>query len=57
MSVRNRFESVREYLEEDRPALERAVLAVWNSSIHAEARPCEIASMFLAALKAPKTCS
>jgi cellobiose-specific phosphotransferase system component IIA len=54
ISKRNRFERVREYLGEEWPALERAVLAVWNSSIHAEARPYEIASMFLAALKAPR---
>ena len=54
ISKRNRFESVREYLEENWPALEHAVLAVWNSSIHADARPYEIASMFLEALKAPR---
>jgi hypothetical protein len=54
ISKQNRFESVREYLGEDWPALERAVLAVWNSSIHADARPYEIVSIFLAALKAPR---
>ena len=54
ISKRNRFESVREYLGENWLALERAVLAVWNSSIHADARPYEIVSIFLAGLKAPK---
>jgi hypothetical protein len=54
ISKRDRFESVREYLGENWPALEHAVLAVWNSSIHADARPYEIASKFLAALKAPR---
>ena len=55
ISKRNRFEGVREYLGQDWPALEQAVLAVWNSSIHADARPYEIASLFLAALKAPRS--
>ncbi len=54
VSKRNRFESVREYLAEDWPALEKAVLTVWNSSIQADARPYEIASLFLEALKAPR---
>ena len=54
ISKRNRFEIVREYLGENWSALERAVLAVWNSSIHADARPYEIASRFLAALNAPR---
>jgi len=49
-----RFESVREFLAQDWPALERAVLAVWNSSIHADARPYRIAALFLEALKAPR---
>jgi len=55
ISKRNRFESVREYLGEDWPALEQAVLAVWNSSIRADARPYKIVSMFLAVLKAPRS--
>ncbi len=54
ISKRDRFESVREYVGEDWPALEHAILAVWNSSIHADARPYGIASMFLEALKAPR---
>lgn len=51
---RNEFESIRQYVGQDWPALERAVIAVWNSSIHADARPYEIVSIFLAALKAPR---
>jgi hypothetical protein len=54
ISKRNRFETVREYLGEDWPALEHAVLAAWNSSSQAHARPYEIASMFLETLKAPR---
>jgi hypothetical protein len=54
ISKRHRFESVREFFGQDWPALERAVLAVWNSSIRAGARPYEIASMFIEALKAPR---
>ena len=54
ISKGNRFESVREYVEEHLPALEHAVLAVWNSSVHAGARPYEIASRLLGALKAPR---
>ena len=54
ISKRDRFESVREYLREDWPALEHAVLAVWNTSVHADARPYEIAAMFLGTLKAPR---
>jgi hypothetical protein len=54
ISKGGRFKSVREYLGEDWPALEQAVLAVWNSSVHAGARPYEIASRFLRALKAPR---
>ena len=50
----NQFERVREYLEEYGPALEQAVLTGWNSSVHADARPYEIASRFLGALKAPR---
>jgi hypothetical protein len=54
ISKGNRFESVRDYLGEDWPALEHAVLAAWTSSVHASARPYEIASRFLGALKAPR---
>lgn len=54
ISNRNQFESIREYLGEDWPALEHAVLAAWNSSIHVDARPYAIASMFLKALNAPR---
>lgn len=54
ISKGDRFKSVREYLGEDWPALEQAVLAGWNSSVHAGARPYEIASRFLGALKAPR---
>lgn len=54
ISERNQFEDVKEFIGEDWPALERAVLAVWNSSIHADSRPYKIASLFLEALKAPK---
>jgi len=54
ITKRNRFESVREYLGENWTALEQAVLAVWNSSSHADARPYEIASMFLESLKVPR---
>jgi len=54
ITKRNRFESVRDYLGENWPALEQAVLAVWNSSSHADARPYEIASMFLESLKVPR---
>jgi hypothetical protein len=54
ISKRSRFESIREFLGQDWPALERAVLAVWHSSIHAGVRPYRIASMFLDALKAPR---
>jgi hypothetical protein len=54
ISKRNQFESVKEFIGEEWPALERAVLAVWNSSIHADSRPYKIASLFLEALKAPK---
>jgi chromosome segregation ATPase len=54
ISKGNQFERVREYLGENWPALEHAVFAVWNSSSHADARPYEIASMFLGNLKAPR---
>ena len=54
ISKGDRFESVRKYVEEDWPTLEHAVLAVWNSSVHSDARPYEIASRFLGALKAPR---
>jgi hypothetical protein len=54
ISKRNHFESVKEFIGEDWPALERAVLAVWNSSIHADSRPYKITSLFLEALRAPK---
>jgi hypothetical protein len=50
ISKREQFEKIREYW----PALENAVLAVWSSSIHADARPYKIASSFLEALKAPR---
>ena len=54
ISKRNQFETVKEFIGEDWPALERAVLAVWNSSIHADSRPYKITSLFLEALRAPK---
>jgi hypothetical protein len=54
ISKRNQFESVKEFIGEDWPDLERAVLAVWNSSIHADSRPYKITSLFLEALRAPK---
>jgi hypothetical protein len=54
ISKPNRFESAREYLGENWPVLEHAVLAVWKSSMHADARPYEIASMFLATLNVPR---
>jgi len=54
ISKRNRFERVREYLGEDWPALEHAVLTMLNFPIHADARPYKITSMFLAAIKAPR---
>jgi len=54
ISKGNRFKRVREYLGEDWPALVHAVLAVWNSSVHAGARPHEIASRILRAVKAPR---
>jgi hypothetical protein len=53
-SKRHQFESVKEFIGEDWPDLERAVLAVWNSSIHADSRPYKITSLFLEALRAPK---
>jgi len=53
ISKRNQFESVKEFIGEDWPDLERAVLAVWNSSIHADSRPYKITSLFLEALRAP----
>ena len=54
ISKRNQFETVKEFIGEDWPDLERAVLAVWNSSIHADSRPYKITSLFLEALRAPK---
>ena len=53
ISKRKQFEKIRGYVNHHWLALEHAVLAVWNSSIHADARPYEIASMFLEAVKAP----
>jgi hypothetical protein len=50
----SRFESVREYPGMDWLALEHAVLAVWKTSVPADARPYEIAAMFLRTLKAPR---
>jgi hypothetical protein len=37
-----------------RTSLEDAVRTAWNSPSHADARPYEITSMFLEALKAPR---
>jgi hypothetical protein len=54
ISKRSQFESSKEFIREDWPDLERAVLAVWNSSIHADSRPYRITSLFLEALRAPK---
>jgi len=49
------FESVREYLDGRWSTLEGAVLTGWSSGVHANARPYEITSRFLAALSAPKS--
>lgn len=54
ISKRNQFESAKEFIGEDWPELGRAVHAVWNSSIHADARLYKITSLFLEALRAPK---
>ena len=54
ISKRNQFGSVKDFIGEDWPGLERAVLAVWNSSIRADSRPYKITSLFLEALRAPK---
>jgi hypothetical protein len=55
ISKGRQFESVREYVNGRWSTLEDAVLTGWSSGVHANARPYEITSRFLAALSAPKS--
>jgi len=54
ISKQRQFQKIRAHLGEHWPALENAVLTVWNSSVHVDARPYEIASRYPAALKASR---
>jgi len=54
LAKQNRFANVRKYLGVNWPLLENAIVTVWNSLVHVDARPYEIVSMFLGTLKAPR---